>query len=460
MRNLFKKLTLALAGLFVVATASVTVKSVSAEEYVYPTINETTPFDGVRITGINQRVQNILGTDSNTGKHLWSVDGKPSGMVNLDLTVEKSDWSNATAMRFRLKSNQSPEANTSAQDNNIAFGFGVKSATSDKIVLKMIKPYSNVQFVKPNDQSQGQLYFINSQIPYFSMGRLMNTYIKAGLNESTFGNVTTYVQSTPNGDTWYNLYSENLQNNIFDYVGEYDLSDETIYTGATNKDGQKLVKDSAVDMSQVKFVFIRFEPQNYANMCVDIGNVEILVNGVWETAVDMSKATIAEKSESKTWYETVTTMTANQCILDPTYESGATTQALKMELVKKTACKVHNDNNLDGLCDLCFENTPHYNYDLFGDGVCDDCGKSICGDGVCVDENGDGGCDVCYHRDYVAQPEPPVDDEPETPIGPIDPPAGENGGQKDDGGCSGVIGIAPWAVLLVGGVAISKKRKR
>lgn len=219
-----------------------------AEEYTYPVLEETSPFAGVRVTGINQRVQNILGTGSEKGvvnaqgvqlyKHLWSVEGKPSGIVNLNLAVEVSDWSNASAMRIRIKSNKLPEANANAQDNNIAIGYGVKSATTDKIVLKMDKPYSGgVSFNKQNGDMQSSLFFINDQIPYFSMGRQMNTYVTANLDDKTFGNLTDYVQSTPNGDTWYTLYDKNEQENIFDYVGEYDLEDPTIYTGKRIKTG-------------------------------------------------------------------------------------------------------------------------------------------------------------------------------------------------------------------------------
>ena len=451
-----------------------------AEEYTYPVLEETSPFAGVRVTGINQRVQNILGTGSEKGvvnaqgvqlyKHLWSVEGKPSGIVNLNLAVEVSDWSNASAMRIRIKSNKLPEANANAQDNNIAIGYGVKSATTDKIVLKMDKPYSGgVSFNKQNGDMQSSLYFINDQIPYFSMGRQMNTYVTANLDDKTFGNLTDYVQSTPNGDTWYTLYDKNEQENIFDYVGEYDLEDPTIYTGKTDKDGNKLVNDSPVDMTQVKFVFIRFEPQNYANMCLDVGDVEILVDGEWITAVDMSKAQIAQKESGETWYDAITGMSANQCMLDPNYESGATTEAFRMETIEATPCGSHADANGDGYCDRCFAAVPHLFIDVLPignkDGLCDTCGLAVCGEDKCVDANGDGGCDVCGHTDYVEQPEPEPGSEPGTD-GADD---GSNGNQSEttddggEGGCNSAIG-AGSLVLAAGAVSVSltaarKKRK-
>ena len=477
-KQLFGRITAILLLIFalLVAVFGAGFSVVRAEEYTYPDIEETSPFAGVRVTGINQRVQNILGTGSEKGvvnaqgmqlyKHLWSVEGKPSGIVNLDLAVEISDWSKASAMRIRIKSNKLPEANADAQDNNIAIGYGVKSATSNKIVLKMDKPYSGgVSFNKQNGDMQSSLFFINDQIPYFSMGRQMNTYVTANLDGTTFGNLTDYVQSTPNGDTWYTLYDKNEQKNIFDYVGEYDLDDSTIYTGETDKDGNKLVKDSEVDMTQVKFVFIRFEPQNYANMCLDVGNVEILVDGEWITAVDMSKAQIVQKEGGETWYEAITGMSANQCILDPNYESGATTEAFRMETIEATLCEKHSDSDGDGYCDRCFATVPHMFIDVLPigdkDGLCDECGNAVCGDGKCVDENGDGGCDVCGHSNYVEQPEPEPEPEPD----PTPEPGGADSSDDSEGGCGGVIAVGAGSIVLAGAaiavaaVVVRKKRK-
>ena len=202
-KQLFGRITAILLLIFalLVAVFGAGFTAARAEEYTYPVLEETSPFAGVRVTGINQRVQNILGTGSEKGvvnaqgvqlyKHLWSVEGKPSGIVNLNLAVEVSDWSNASAMRIRIKSNKLPEANANAQDNNIAIGYGVKSATTDKIVLKMDKPYSGgVSFNKQNGDMQSSLFFINDQIPYFSMGRQMNTYVTANLGDKRFGNLT------------------------------------------------------------------------------------------------------------------------------------------------------------------------------------------------------------------------------------------------------------------------------
>ena len=234
----------------------------------------------------------------------------------------------------------------------------------------------------------------------------MNCYVQGNLS-SDFACLTNYVQSTPLGDTWYQFYSENKTNAIFDYVGEYDLSDNSIYTGKSDKDGNALVYDCEVDMSQVKFVYIRLEPMNYPNMCVDFGNIEVKINGEWVTVVDIAKASCAQKLNGVSWYDTITGMTANQYLLDPNYEevTGATTEAFKVEYVTATQCEVHEDNNYDALCDVCYGPMPHSIFDLDGDGVCDDCNVAICE--TCVDTNADGACDLCLHTDKVEKPVKP-----------------------------------------------------
>ena len=218
-------------------------------------------------------------------------------------------------------------------------------------------------------------------------------------------------------------------------------------------------------MTQVKFVFIRFEPQNYANMCLDVGNVEILVDGEWITAVDMSKAQIVQKEGGETWYEAITGMSANQCILDPNYESGATTEAFRMETIEATLCEKHSDSDGDGYCDRCFATVPHMFIDVLPigdkDGLCDECGNAVCGDGKCVDENGDGGCDVCGHSNYVEQPEPEPEPEPD----PTPEPGGADSSDDSEGGCGGVIAVGAGSIVLAGAaiavaaVVVRKKRK-
>jgi hypothetical protein len=275
---------------------------------------------------------------------------------------------------------------------------------------------------------------------------------------SDFACLTNYVQSTPLGDTWYQLYSENVPNAIFDYVGEYDLSNNNIYTGKQDKDGHDLVYDCAVDMSQVKFVYIRLEPMNYPNMCVDFGNVEVKINGEWVTVVDLSKAVQAQKSEGVSWYETITSMNANEYILDPNYKenTGATTDAFKVEYINATPCELHVDNNYDALCDVCYGSMPHSVFDLDGDGVCDDCSVAICE--TCVDENLDGGCDVCLHTDNVKPVQPSQNSSSSVVVG------GNSSSVNDDNGEDNsllwlIIALPIVAIVAVAGIIVVKKKK-
>ena len=95
------------------------------------------------------------------------------------------------------------------------------------------------------------------------------------------------------------------------------------------------------------------------------------------------------------------------------------------------------------------------------DGLCDECGNAVCGDGKCVDENGDGGCDICGHSNYVEQPEPEPEPEPDlTPE-----PGGPDSSDDSEGGCGGVIAIGAGSIVLAGAaiavaaVVVRKKRK-
>ena len=78
-----------------------------------------------------------------------------------------------------------------------------------------------------------------------------------------------------------------------------------------------------------------------------------------------------------------------------------------------------------------------------------------------VDENGDGGCDVCGHSNYVEQPEP----EPELEPDPTPELGGTDSSDDSEGGCGGVIAIGAGSIVLAGAaisaavVAVRKKRK-
>jgi len=113
----------------------------------------------------------------------------------------------------------------------------------------------------------------------------------------------------------------------------------------------------------------------------------------------------------------------------------------------------------------CFAAVPHMFIDVLPignkDGLCDTCGLAVCGEGKCVDANGDGGCDVCGHTDYVEQPEPEPDPEPGTN-------EGGNQGSADDGGeggCGGAIAIGAGSLVLAGvtvlaAVAMLRKKRK
>lgn len=398
-----------------VATALVAITCVfapvtaSAATYTpeFDVCEETSPFRAVRILGQKEKINAQPGHYVN-GEYIWAVAGNPSPQVNLNFAVSVNDWSNATEMRIRFKSNGLESANTNSGDNNIAVGFGGWNDSNSGIFRKITKPFGNAKFTDANEKSVSGLYYVNSNIPYFNVGRWQNCYVQIPLDAESFQDVAP------------------SENNIF-------------------KLGPVSGSEDKLDMTRIEFVYIKLEPMNYNAMCFDFGDIEIKINGEWVKVFDSTQGSIATKKSNNR--NTILALQDNQWFLDPHYDEtvGTTTDGYQLSVIEATPCVIHTDANVDSRCDLCLGPVPHYNYDLFGDGECDDCGKSICGDGVCVDETGDGGCDVCYHRDYVAQPEPPVDDEPETPIGPSVPPAGGNEGKKD--GCGSVIGVAPFAVV-------------
>ena len=381
----------------------------------FDTCGETSPFAAVRLT---------VQTDplyKNTND--WFVSGEPSSRVALEMALSVTDWSKATEMRIRFKSNALPNSPSTAHDNNMAIGF-VGRAADGKLYRKINKPYSSLRFMTQSETVAAQLFYINDQIPFFSMGRQMNCYIQAPLAEGSFG--------------WYGEAENNVVALGNDSVGDI--------------------------LGDVRFATILLEPQNYGGMCLDIGDVEVKVGGVWQKAFDASKAELITKAADKTWAQTLEGMTANQCILEPFVEQ-CTTECCRVELIEATPCETHADANGDGYCDRCFAAVPHMFIDVLPignkDGLCDTCGLAVCGEGKCVDANGDGGCDVCGHTDYVEQPEPEPDPEPGTN-------EGGNQGSADDGGeggCGGAIAIGAGSLVLAGvtvlaAVAMLRKKRK
>ena len=387
----------------------------------FDTCGETSPFAAVRLT---------VQTDplyKNTND--WFVSGEPSSRVALEMALSVTDWSKATEMRIRFKSNALPNSPSTAHDNNMAIGF-VGRAADGKLYRKINKPYSSLRFMTQSETVAAQLYYINDQIPFFSMGRQMNCYIQAPLAEGSFG--------------WYGEAENNVVALGNDAVGEIS--------------------------GEVRFATILLEPQNYGGMCLDIGDVEVKVGGVWQKAFDASKAELITKAADKTWAQTLEGMTANQCILEPFVEQ-CTTECCRVELIEATPCETHADANGDGYCDRCFAAVPHMFIDVLPignkDGLCDTCRLAVCGEGKCVDANGDGGCDVCGHTDYVEQPEPEPGSEPGTD-GADD---GSNGNQSEttddggEGGCGGAIAIGAGSLVLAGvtvlaAVAMLRKKRK
>ena len=379
------------------------------------TCGETSPFAAVRLT---VQTDPLYKTTSE-----WFVSGEPASRVALEMALSVTDWSNATEMRIRFKSNALPNSPSTSHDNNMAIGF-VGRATDENLYRKINKPYSSLRFTTPSEEVAGDLHFINDQIPFFNMGRQMNCYIQVSLTEEAFG--------------WYGETQDNV----------VALGNDTI--GGL--------------WEEVRFVTILLEPQNYGGMCLDIGDVEVKIDGVWQTAFDASEAELITKATDKTWGETLENMTANQCILEPFVER-CTTDCCRAELIEATPCETHPDSDGDGFCDRCYAVVPHMFIDVLPagdkDGLCDICGNAVCGEGKCVDENGDGGCDICGHSNYVEQPEPEPEPEPD----PTPEPGGPDSSGDGEGGCGGVIAIGAGSIVLAGAaisaavVAVRKKRK-
>lgn len=348
MRKILKTIFICLAG-FVFTILSIPVCSVSAE------IDNTSAFDAVRVT------QNY-GNDKELIPD-WGASGYSSGIICFDMAVQESDWSQATAVRIRITSVDNGSYGPSNSGNNdISFGYaGLSTAGTGKVLITRNKAYSDIKFTFPNGAPHSLLYYPYGEAePAINIARTFTGCIEFQLNDNTFG--------PQNGDAG---------THIFDREGE--------------------PVGSTVDMSQIKFVYVRYDCFNLKGRIHNFGNVEIKVNGVWKTVVDMSKAAIAQKQDDTSWYDTITGLEANQVILDPYYHDSknVSTAAMSLSKIAASACTEHVDNNGDKHCDRCFKTEAHQGWDIDVDGICDDCNEAICT--TCEDKNLNGLCDECGH---------------------------------------------------------------
>ena len=330
--------------------------------------------------------------------------------VNLNFAVQESDWSEATALRVRIQSlNNGEYLPTDATDNNIALKIGAKSMNGDEILWNVNKPYSNVKYVYPNGEPGPNLYFILTTIPYFVVPREYTGCVEFALDNTTFERKT------------------------------YETQDKIWYT--------QTAADAQLDMREVKYVSIMLEPENYDDMVMNFGDVQINVNGQWKTVVDMSQAQVVEKSENQNWKEALLSMTANQVLLDPD-DTDKTTDVDKssytLRKMQATPCLDHVDLAGNGVCDRCFKVLPHEMWDIDEDGFCDDCSAQYCQPHE--DENNDNLCDICGH----------IIDASVT----NDSSGGESGTGGSKEGCrSSVIGTAAFGVLIIAMYIIKKINK-
>ena len=306
-------------------------------------IKNASAFNAIRIT------QNFGGADESgqvgTDERLpgFHAEGKASGVVCLDIAVQDGDWSEASAVRIRMTSRDNgaygPDNNSG---NDISFGYGgVSTSGSGKIVTVMNKLRGDIRFTYPNGENWKTLYYPYSHMPSFNVARMFTGCVQFLLNEDTFGEPYRF--------------GSNEKDCIFNNAGEP--------VGAS------------VDLCNVKFVYVCYDAYYLKGRIHDFGNVEILVNGKWKTVADMSRAKIVEKQENQTWYEAVSSLKANEVMLDPFFADSyaLSTAAFSIETQAAVACEVHPDNNGDQHCDRCFKTLTHFGWDLNGDGICDDC---------------------------------------------------------------------------------------
>ena len=349
----------------------------------------------------------------------WAASGEASGQVFLNFAVEESDWTDATALRIRLQSlNNGNFLPNNSGGNNIAVAIGAKSTRTDNTVWQINTPYSDVKYVYPTGEAGPNLYFINTNIPYFVVPREYTGCVELQLNETT-----------------WKEESGTIGRSIRAIAGE---------TG-----------QSAIDMSQVRYVSIKFEPLNYEGIVMNFGNIEINVNGNWKTVVDVSKTQLVTKPQEKTWSEAIAALTANQAMMDPVYTDSlnVNTSAFEIRKMPATPCAEHIDLGSNGVCDRCFELLPHVAWDSDEDGFCDDCNKPCCAEGMHVDQDRDGFCDIC---DHLLEKKDPAEENPTA-----EGNTSENGDEKKDKGCGGtvLVSIGATVTAIAFSAYVSLKRK-
>ena len=342
----------------------------------------------------------------------WSTAGEAAGQMFLNFAVEKSDWTGATAIRIRLQSlNNGDFLSNDSAGNNIAVAIGAKSTQTDNTIWEINKPYSDVKYVYPTGEAGPQLYFINTNTSYFVVPREYTGYVELQLN-----------------DTTWKAESGTVGRHIRARSGETDASE--------------------LDMSAVKFVSIKFEPLNYEGIVMNFGDIEINVNGTWETVVDASEVDLVTKSSDKTWSEAIAAMTANQAMMDPCYVDSVNvnTSAFELREMQATPCASHVDLAGDGVCDRCFEMLPHVAWDIDANGLCDDCNEACCGEGLCVDNDNNGYCDTCEH---VVE-----NDETDDSSNSSNSSNSSGGGNEDkpEKGCKGTLSGALGTVFMLMGI--------
>lgn len=399
-----KKLLALIAAAAVVATAAFAAKPETAKA----DLSETSAFDAIRITQVKGNKNTPSERDDSLEVPWWAGDGLPSGFIRFDMGVSESDWTEATALRIRFTSVDNGEYGPkNSNGNNIAVGFAAASTSgSGNLILKTGRPrLGSVKFTYPNGKNGPVMYAVGGdETEYFNVAR----------------EYTGCVELALDGDTFKRVAAERSK---------------TFYSGDEPADAD-------ADLSQVSHIFIQLQPVSFRGTVINVGNAEIKVNGKWKTVVDMTKATIVEKQDDKSWEETISSLVPNACMLDPVYKEKANggvdvnTSACTIEKMEADPCVEHYDANGDSHCDRCFTFLTHYGWDNNLDGLCDDCEQVVCDENAHTDVNFDGICDVCDHY--------------------IDPSG--SGRQTDPKHYANPINIAFYVVgglLLAGGVAMA-----
>ena len=104
----------------------------------FDTSGETSPFAAVRLT---------VQTDplyKNTND--WFVSGEPSSRVALEMALSVTDWSKATEMRIRFKSNALPNSPSTSHDNNMAIDHNVGGLSQYLVDITTSQAYNKMRY--------------------------------------------------------------------------------------------------------------------------------------------------------------------------------------------------------------------------------------------------------------------------------------------------------------------------